>query len=275
MSILKTTYDSKDDIPNGYEGLYSERDGKFELSEVEGVKTQGDFDRFETAMKKRLTDATDALKQARDSGLTRDGVRSLFEDVAQKFFGDGKGSNGGDGGNGGGDDSRLHDLERRVTAADEQIKTLTKERDEYRNQSNATTLDTQLTRGALAAGVEQNAVAMLTQISMRDFELNADGKAVVKLEPSVSGVTPDSSPEEYFKNLSQQDEFRRFWPASKGGGADGSGGGGGGNLGADNPFSKAGWNKTKQGIMYRDEPEKAKRLMEAAGVNIGSTKPNR
>ena len=40
-----------------------------------------------------------------------------------------------------------------------------------------------------------------------------------------------------------------------------------------NPFTKAGWNISKQGSAYRADPALAARLAAAAGVTIGSTKP--
>ena len=51
--------------------------------------------------------------------------------------------------------------------------------------------------------------------------------------------------------------------------------GGGGDLGKGNPWSKAGWNLTEQGKLYRSNQTEADRLMAAAGVKLGAAVPVR
>ena len=53
---LKTIYDKQEEIPEGFGELYAERNGKFELTAVEGVKTQADIDRVQTALVKERAD---------------------------------------------------------------------------------------------------------------------------------------------------------------------------------------------------------------------------
>lgn len=289
MATLRAQYDSQDDIPEAYRPLYTERDGKFELTEVEGVKTQGDFDRFESALRKRLTDATTKLEsQGGNAGLSKDELREVFSDVVKTFIGDkggqgnrgrggqGDGSGGGSGGDGNGSsDPIMHDLERRLSAVEAENKSLKAERDQFKNEATTTKLDTQLQRAALAAGVDPKTLDMVVRLTKDDFELDNEGKAVVKLDPSIKGVTPNAAPAEYYKTISQDEIFTRFWPDSQGSGAGGSTSGSGGALGADNPFSKAGWNKTKQAQLVRNNPSEAERLAKAAGVGYGATRPNR
>src|SRR5271166_3561304 len=47
---LKTIYDTQDEIPEPHRELYVERNGKFELTGIEGVKTQADIDRTTKAL---------------------------------------------------------------------------------------------------------------------------------------------------------------------------------------------------------------------------------
>ena len=67
-----------------------------------------------------------------------------------------------------------------------------------------------------------------------------------------------------------------FWPKSVGAGADtGAGGAGGGGVGKDNPWSKAGWNMTKQSTMYVADKAAAIAMMDVAGVKLGAIAPVR
>src|SRR4051812_33728781 len=49
---LKTIYEKAEDIPEGFNELYLERNGKFELTGIEGVKTQADVERVQDALRK-------------------------------------------------------------------------------------------------------------------------------------------------------------------------------------------------------------------------------
>jgi hypothetical protein len=53
---LKTVYEKQEDVPEGYGELYTEKNGKFELTNIEGVKTQADIDRMNVALLKERTD---------------------------------------------------------------------------------------------------------------------------------------------------------------------------------------------------------------------------
>ena len=57
--------------------------------------------------------------------------------------------------------------------------------------------------------------------------------------------TAGLSPKEWLAEM--KDEAPHWWPPAVGGGAKGGQGGGGSFTGADNPWSKDGWNITKQG----------------------------
>ena len=270
---LKASYESKDEIPTEFAALFTEKDGVWLLTEVEGIKTQGDFDRFEAAMKKRLADQAAKFTNG-SSGLSKDELRELFLEAAKELgVGGGNGTGGGTGSAGGGGDGKLHDLERRMSALETENKKLTGERDAARTEADGVKLTTQLERAALKAGAEPKALDMLVRLTRDDFELDSKGQAVVKLEPSVSGVTPNASPADYFKAIQTDEAFTRFWPSSSGGGAGGSGGGGGGSLGKENPFSKAGWNLTKQSQLIRSNRPEAERLAQIAGVKFGAVAP--
>ena len=90
-------------------------------------------------------------------------------------------------------------------------------------------------------------------------------------------MSPNLKPQDFMATLARDPSFRMFWPKSVGAGADGGdgGGGGGGDLGKDNPWTKAGWNMTRQSKLYSSDKAEAERLMKVAGVELGATAPVR
>ena len=61
---------------------------------------------------------------------------------------------------------------------------------------------------------------------------------------------------------------------ARGAGAHGSDGQGNFNMNAkDNPWSRDGWNLTKQGMLVREDGAKAAKLAEQAGSKVGATAP--
>jgi hypothetical protein len=268
-------------IPEGLKDHYVETDGVFVL-DVPGMKTQQDFDNYATALKKRFTDAGADFARKNDAGLSRDDVAELIETGLKKFA---PGVKPGDqSANGKGDDqvpgdvsARLHDLERNVASLTSDNKKLKNERDEALGKSRDTTIRNKLTQAANSAGATPEGVGNLVSLVEPNFEVAQDGSVVTKLEAG-PGVSPNQKPDDYFAAIAREKAFRMFWPASKGAGADGEGPGGpgaGGELGASNPWSKAGWNLTAQGKLYNTNKTEAERLMKAVGVSLGATTPVR
>jgi hypothetical protein len=277
---LESVIADKAGIPQGLESYYIEKDGKFVL-DVTGMKTQVDFDAYAEALKKRFTDSAADLAKANGGNLSRDDIFKHVDEALKKGFEDNRAGNGGGGGGGGKDDdnqggdvaARLHDLERNVASQTDTITKLTQERDDAIGNSKETTIRNTLSEAATKAGATPDGVGNLVTLTAQNFEVTQDGTVVTKLDAK-SG-TPNQSADDFFSNAARQKEFRMFWPPSKGGGADnggaGGGGGGGGDLGAGNPWTKAGWNMTKQGQMLVGNRAEADRLMEAAGVKLGAT----
>ena len=69
MGLLKVQYDSEDAIPEGYEKLYKEVDGKWKLSEVDGIKTDDDVN---TVKRHLATEREEHKKTQRKLGVIRD-----------------------------------------------------------------------------------------------------------------------------------------------------------------------------------------------------------
>lgn len=278
---LEAVYEDKAKIPEGLAAHYVETDGVFVL-DVPGMKTQKDFDAYADALKKRFTDAGADFARKNGAGLSRDDVLEVVEGALKKFAPKGGTPPKGDGaGAGPGADgevaTRLHDLERNVASLTEQNEGLQKERDAALDTSRDTTIRNSLTEAAAAAGVAPEGVGNLVSLVKQNFEVTQDGSVVTKLDAG-AGVSPNTPPADFFSTIARDKSFRMFWPKSVGAGADGAGAGGagaGGDLGKGNPWSKAGWNMTQQGQLFKANRKEAERLMQAAGVTLGATAPVR
>jgi hypothetical protein len=82
--MLKLDYAKKDDIPEKYLALYTEKDGKFILTEIDGMKTQTDIDNVKEATRKEreLKKAAEA-KLAAYSGIDSDGLQDNLDELAR------------------------------------------------------------------------------------------------------------------------------------------------------------------------------------------------
>jgi hypothetical protein len=270
---LEAVLQDKTKIPAGLEAHYVEVDGTFVL-DVPGMKTQTDFDKYAEALKKRFADGAADLDKKGGGHLNRDDILAAVGDAFKKFTPGGKPGNGAGGDPAGGDVAqRLHDLERNVASLTEDNTKLTKERDTALSTSRDTTIRNALTEAAGTAGADPSGVPNLVTLTQENFEIAQDGTVVTKLEAG-QGVSPNVKPGDYFASIARDKQFRMFWPASKGAGADagdGGAGGGAGDLGKGNPWTKAGWNMTEQGRVYTADKKEAERLMGVAGVKLGAT----
>lgn len=270
---LADSYESLNDVPPEHLALYSERDGKAVL-DVSSVKTKADFDRYATALRARLADATGDLKAVKSQGLSRDEIKALITEVATTLTPEPP--TGGAKPNGSGDAAlagRVHDLERELEATKGKLDTATAERDQATNQATSTNIKNGLTGAAVKSGVRPEAVDSLVQLVAQSFEISGEGGVVTKLEGKLpTGVTPNSTPEDFFAAVKRAPEYSYFWPGSKGSGAQPPGGGGGGGD-ASNPWSAKGWNLTAQAAAVRADRANAETMAKQAGSFIGATKP--
>lgn len=277
---LEAVYSDKAKIPEGLAAHYKEIDGKFVL-QANGMKTQGDFDNYADALKKRFADAGADFAKKGSSGLSRDDVVEVVNKALEKFAPPGgpvKGKANGKGAGEGEDtevSARLHDLERSVASLTEDNQKLKDERDAALGNSRDTTIRNALTESANKSGAAGAGVGNLVTLVAKNFEVAQDGTVVTKLDAG-SGVSPNQKPDDYFAAVSRDEAYRMFWPKSVGAGADhGAGGAGGGGVGKDNPWSKAGWNMTKQSMAYTADKAAAIAMMDAAGVKLGAIAPVR
>jgi hypothetical protein len=274
-------YEKKEDVPEQFLDLYVERNGKFELTGVEGVKTQADVDRVTEALRKekelhkgakaalekfgdldpeKIPAALEELEEvkAQLATVTKDGkvdegaVQERIEAAVNRAVGplqrDKKAL-----------ETQLQNKDKVIAEKDGAIGSL-------EGNIKRSKIEGQLRDNAIAAKVLGTAIDDAVMVGLNMFE-EVDGKYVTK---DNVGVTPGLEPKEWFKDM--QEKRPHWWPASQGGGSRGAGAPTGRN--ADNPWSPAGWNVTKQGQYIRQHGEaKAADAAKSVGSHVGATKP--
>lgn len=282
---LKTIYDTAEEIPEGYADLYTERNGRWELTGVEGVKTQADIDRVQNALVKERADHKQTKAAlAPFEGLDPEAVEAQahkLEEVTAQLEAINK--------DGRVDEAKLEPIiaariKQAVAPLERDKQNLERQLDAQRKavadkDTEVVTLRTSITTDNIerairdAATVEKVIATALDDVVLRGtrvFEKTEDGRIITK---DVAGVVPGLTPKEWLKDMT--DKAPHWWPSSVGGGSQGGGSGGRGTYGgANNPWSKAGWNMTKQGALVRQLGEqKAGEIAAQAGSHIGATKP--
>lgn len=271
---LADSYDTLDQIPAEHLALYVEKDGKHVLH-LTGLKTQSDFDNYGKALRNRFAEQA-ARDAARDNDLPISGkdIKTMIADAVKVALpGDDKGGEGGD--NNGNESQAVHDLTRKVAELTEKLEKADNEKTAAQETAQTTTINNALSAAAIKSGVRPEAVDSIVSLVSQNFEMSADGQVVVKLEGNkIPGATPNASPGDAFALVKRDAAYSYFWPDSKGGGGgNNNGGGGGGGGDKTNPWSKDGWNLTKQGEAVVADRANAETLAKAAGSHIGATKP--
>ena len=283
--MLKVIYDTKEEIPEGFEALYTEKNGKWELTGITGVKTQGDVDRVTEALRKEKADhkaAKDLLKtyEGVDVEVYHTQATELEETKAQLDAIKKDGTI---------DEAKLEPIiqarvkqmvapvERDKTALQKQLDaakaaTAAKEAEtvELRQTIVSGDIERSIRDAAIIAKVLPTAVGDVVLRGQRVFERTEDGRIITK---DASGAVAGLTPTEWLKD--EIEKSPHWWPASVGGGSGPLGKGGGGTYhGANNPWSKAGWNVTKQGQLVKTLGDvKAGEIAALVGSKVGDTKP--
>lgn len=284
--VLKAVHDSQEEIPENYRDLYTEKDGKWELTGIQGVKTTADTSRLEESLKKerkKVSAYRDKLKLFNGGGELSvdaeiDDWRARASDHQSKFdrieeleaaAGDKL------------DDSKINEMvEKRVNATlnsklapvQRELETVKREREEfaaanegYAKEKRRRTIHDAVREALMAEKVVQTAFDDALMLAERHFEVTDEGQVVTRED---AGVMVGLDPKGWLAEL--QPKREHWWPNSVGGGSRGSGTAG---TAGNNPFSAKHWNMTEQGKVLRESPERAKQLAEAAGTKIGGPKP--
>lgn len=265
---LKIVHDTVDEIDEAYRTLYQERDGKFHLTGVEGIKTQADIDRLQGALTKERNDHK-AVKDRYAALGDLDPAEILAKlDKFPELEAAAEGKL---------DETKINEL------ADSRVRTklapVERERDqlkakleqtegrvgELENVIRSRDIKDNVMAAALKGKVIETALEDVLMLADRVFEVGEDGTVTTK---DNVGVTPGLSPEAWLQEM--QSKRPHWWPASEGGGA--KGGQGGGSF-ANNPWSSEHWNMTEQGRIVNTDRAKAEAMAKAAGTTVGGLRP--
>lgn len=272
--VLKAVHEKLDEIPEQYRELYTEKSGKFELTGVEGVKTQADIDRVQASLKKERDEHKATKEKLAPWGeLKPDDVTAKLARI-EELETAAKGKI---------DEAKLDEMANRraeaiartkLTPVERELATLraqTKEKDEKLTAFEMKERLRNVHDQVRAALVETKALPEAHEDALlyaeRVMEVTEDGRVVTK---DGSGFPPGLSPKDWLGSL--QAKRPHWWPGNAGGGARGSGGSGGGF--GQNPWSAEHWNLTAQGAYMRQHGrEKAEKAAAAVGSKVGATTP--
>lgn len=265
---LKLSYEKETDIPSGYSDLFTEKDGKFVLTEIEGMQTTENVQRLEASLSKERKDHKETkAKLAKFGDRDPDKLQTELDELEELRLKTGDNA-----------DKKTEELveqrvkvrtaplEREVAKLKETNENLTKERDSLSGTITRGKIEAHLRKAAETAKITTTAVEDVIAIGSNLFEITEDGAIIAKDGGGLqAGLTPDIW-------LTDQQKTRpHWWAASQGGGAGGGKDGGGG---AKNPWSKDHWNVTEQGKYVRlNGMEKANAMAAAAGSKVGATGP--
>lgn len=273
--VLKDTHDKLEEIPEQYRELYTEKNGKFEFTGVQGMRTQADVDRVQEALRKEKNDhkaTKDALSVWGD--LKHDDVvakldkfpeleaaskgkldeAQIEEIVQRRVEGTLK--------------SKLAPVERQNKQLAQQLAEAMEKASVLETKDRKRTLHDHVRKAAREAHVLPEAEEDVLLWAERVMDITEDGKVVTK---DNVGVTPGLEPQAWLADI--QDKKPHWWPGTQGGGAPGSMNRPNGP-GGPNPWSVDGWNLTKQGaFMKQHGRERAEQMAKAAGSSVGATRP--
>lgn len=270
--MLKALYATKEEIPAGYEDLYTEKNGKWELTEVEGIKTQADVTRVQDSLtKERAAHKTtkEAFKALDGKDIPEMLARLDRVDELEALVASGNGS----------DPakvdaivetrikSRLAPLERERDGLKTQVAELGGQVVQYEGKERTRSVHDAVRAEATKLGIIPSALEDALMLAERALVVSEDGAVVVNAN---TGFTEGLDVGTWLTEV--REKRSHWWPASEGGGANGGNPNGNGGV---NPFSADGWNMTEQGRVYKENPTKATNLAKSAGTTVGGPRPTK
>ncbi|TGE04635.1 hypothetical protein [Hymenobacter fodinae] len=246
---LKSVIDTLDGVDEALKAAYTEKDGKFYLN-VEGIDSHPEV----VGLKKSLTTVRDEKKAAdARAAAAEDRLAGLPDDFTVEEYNRLK-----DGGSGN-VDQRLADQRARLEDAHKKsLDKVTGERDGLKAK-----LDRQYSDAALNAAIADAGIAAPFAPAVRAM---LKEKVKVDYEGDEAIVTIENMPVTDHLKAWAGTEMGKHYVAAPGNGGGGSGGPGGApHSNKDNPWSKEGFNLTKQTEIEISDPGKAAQLKAAAG----------
>lgn len=267
---LKIVEENLDLVEAAFHSLYTEQEGKFVLTGVDGMRTDADVARLNAGiLKERAATAEAKTKYAILGGVDANEILAQLDRIPElEVLASGKI-----------DETKiegivetrlkakLNPIERLLEA--EKVKTANLENINkmFVEKEKTVSIHSAVRKAATAANVRSEAIDDAITLAERYFELSDDGAVVAK---DVPGVTQGIDPAMWLSDL--QAKKPHWWGETVGGGASGSGSG---FSGVNNPWTADNWNMTEQGKLYSKNPAKAEQMAKAAGSNVGASKPTK
>lgn len=272
---IKAVVDSLDDVDEKYKDLYTEVNGKFEITGIEDVtllspvkklKDENGARRISERKAKEALAPYAALigeRKLEDVQLMLDRYPELEAAAEGKL-----------------DDKKIDGIvETRIKAKlapvereNGTLKQQIAERDGiiqgYKTKETIRTVHDSV-REAIGKqqGFQQTAIEDALMHAERMFEVNEDGKVVTRDEV---GVTPGIDAVVWLTEM--QVKRPHWWGTTTGGGSRGNNGSQGSTSG-NNPFTREHWNMTEQGKLIRTNRARAEQLAKSAGTTVGGGMP--
>ncbi len=268
---LKAILETLEGLPEHFHELYTEKNGKYLLTGVEGIKTQADIDKLNEANVKER-EAHKATKAKLESYIS---LAENPEELQQKLD---RMAELEEAAKGKLDENQLNNLvearlktkiaplQRDLDKKQKDLEALTGEVTTYKTKERQRTIHDKVREAALKGNILNTAVEDVLMLAERVFDIDESGAVITK---DNSGVTPGVDPHVWLTDMQQKRPH--WWAASQGGGAKGGGAGNGG--GGSNPFSAEGWNMTEQGQLIKTDRARAEQMAKAAGTTIGGLRP--
>jgi len=182
MDPLELTYDNADAIPSGFEDLYTESDGVFRLTNVNGLQTDDNVSRLETALAKER-EAHKATKEKFRKGHPADAP-----------------------------DLELDAETPRVARITQDLSTAIAERDGLLERERTEKIADAVREVFVESGAHESALADAVVLGERELEIGDDGEVRAR----EGGLDVRSW------LVALQSSREHWWPESSGGGARGS-----------------------------------------------------
>ncbi len=273
---LNILYETQEEIPEAHRELFTEKDGKWELTGITGIKTQDDIDRIQTGLTKERAEHKETkaklvafkdvdLEQATKDQVELTELRAKVEAGAGGTFDQEKFDEAVDKLATARAATAAAPLTASLDAMTKERDTLTTENGEFKTDRTNRIISDAVRSAATGVKIIDTAVDDVLLLGEQIFEVNDDGAVLTR---DNVGVTPGIAPDIWLSEM--QDKRPHWWPVSTGGGAGGSGSGGGF---AENPWSPEHWNMTAQGAAVKADRAKADRMAVAAGTTVGGIRP--
>lgn len=272
---IKAVVDSLDDVDEKYRDLYTEVNGKFEITGIEDVTVLTPVKKLKDENAKRRIDERKA-KEALAPFTALIGTRKVeevqamldrfpeLEAAAAGNLDEGKINGIVEGRLKG----KLAPIERENGTLKQQLQERDGVIDGYKTKERIRTIHDHV-RDAIGKqqGFQPAAIEDALMYAERMFELNEEGKVVTRDEV---GVTPGIDAVVWLTEM--QIKRPHWWGTTSGGGSRGNNGNNSGPAGA-NPFTRENWNLTEQGRLLKTNRPRAEQLAKSAGTTIGGAMP--